>query len=62
MSDIAELFARDPLDLTEQDLDKIIARFREVRQQFNNQPIGKQEKKPKNADVAKLADELDIKI
>lgn len=35
MSDIAELFARDPLDLTDQDLDTIIAKLRASRAAFN---------------------------
>jgi len=62
MSDIAQLFARDPLELSEQDLDQIIARFREARSQFNNQPIGSKTSKPKDAAVAKLADKLEIKF
>lgn len=35
MTDIAELFARDPLDLTDQDLDAIIAKLRASRAAFN---------------------------
>lgn len=34
MSDLAELFARDPLRLSQQDLDVIIARYRAARTQF----------------------------
>lgn len=33
---IAELFAKDPLDLTDQDLDKIVAVLREQRSRFVN--------------------------
>ena len=35
MSEISELFARDPLDLSEQDIDTIISRYRLARSQFN---------------------------
>lgn len=34
MTDIHELFQRDPLELSEQDLDAIIRKFRESRGQF----------------------------
>ncbi len=35
MTSITELFARDPLSLSEQDIDIIIAKFRESRKAFN---------------------------
>lgn len=35
MSDIAELFARDPFSLTKEDLDQIVAHFRERRREYN---------------------------
>lgn len=35
MTDINELFARDPLELSAPEFDQIIARFREARGQFN---------------------------
>lgn len=35
MNDLAELFSRDPLQLSTQDIDTIIARFREARANFN---------------------------
>lgn len=35
MTDITELFARDPLDLSKQDISVIIAKFRESRKAFN---------------------------
>ena len=34
MSDIAELFARNPLQLTTTDLEEIVKKFRESRGQF----------------------------
>lgn len=33
-TDISELFARDPMGLSTQDLDAIIARYREAQSQF----------------------------
>lgn len=38
MSDITELFNRDPLKLTNEDIDKIIAHYRENRKAFNANP------------------------
>lgn len=35
MTDIAELFARDPHNLSDQDLDVIVQRYRQQRAQFN---------------------------
>jgi len=35
MTDIAELFRRDPLSLSNQDLDEIIAAYRKARASFN---------------------------
>jgi hypothetical protein len=44
MSDISELFERDPLGLTDADLDKIIARMREAQAQYE---LGAPAKTPK---------------
>lgn len=67
MSDIAELFARDPLKLSDQDLLSIIGRFRAARHQFNlgNKMAGstkpKTEKQQKVADTAaKLNFDLEL--
>lgn len=35
MTDVSELFARDPLALSKQDIAAIVARFRESRKAFN---------------------------
>jgi len=35
MTDITELFARDPLSLSKQDIGVIVAKFRESRKAFN---------------------------
>ena len=34
MSDLADLFSRDPMSLTKEDIDAIIARYRAARAQF----------------------------
>ena len=35
MSELSELFARDPLNLTDQDLDQIVARMREAQAKYD---------------------------
>lgn len=67
MTDIAELFARDPLKLTKADLTAIVTRFRESRGQFTlgNKMAGstkpKTEKQKATADIAaKLNLTLDL--
>lgn len=61
MSDIAELFRRDPLSLSEQDLDEIIAKFRTARSQFN---LGNLQAGATKAPTAKqkLVASLDLKL
>lgn len=53
MTDIAELFARDPLKLTKDDIEKIVTYYRSCRAQFNlgNLQAGsaKPKKEPKAA-------------
>jgi len=65
-TDLAELFARDPLSLSEADIDAIIERLRAKRHEFNltgkapRSAAGRKPSKPSpNAD---LAAQLDIKI
>ena len=67
MSDIQELFSRDPLSLSREDLTQIVERFRASRQQFNlgNRMAGstkpKTEKQKKiDETVAKFNIELDL--
>lgn len=65
MTDIAELFSRDPLELSEQDLDQIIARFREARGQYNRGNAMAGNTKPKTAkqkQVLDLSAKLDLKL
>ena len=64
-TDIAELFARDPLELSAQNLDQIIARLREQRSQFNlgNAMAGSMKPKTeKQKTIASLAEKLDLKL
>ena len=62
MTDIAELFARDPLELSDQDLDAIVARIREQRSQFNlgNAMAGSMKAKPVKKEIADLSSKLDL--
>lgn len=56
MSELSELFERDPLSLTREDISTIIKKYREDRQRFL---LG--EKKPKAASSPKIdLDSLDI--
>lgn len=48
-STLAELFALDPLKYSEQDLDRIIAEFRDKRKQFNLGNLQAGSTKPKSA-------------
>lgn len=65
--DIQELFSRDPLSLTDDDLRTLVERFRAARKQFNlgNMKAGstkpKTEKQKKTEDlVAKFNIDLDL--
>lgn len=65
MADIAELFARDPLELGEQDIDLIIGKFREMRGQYNlgSAMAGSTKAKtPKQKQVADLASKLTLNL
>lgn len=65
MSDISELFSRDPLTLTDADIDKIVEDFRSRRHLFNAGHKAAGSTKPKTQkqkDVQSLADELDLDL
>lgn len=65
MTDIAELFARDPLDLSDQDIDAIIVKFREQRSQYNMGNAMAGSTKPKTAkqkQVADLASQINLDL
>ncbi len=63
MTDIQELFSRDPLQLTDLDLDAMIAHMRENRKAFKlgNMTAGKMPT-AKQKEALSLADALDIKL
>lgn len=64
MTDIAELFARDPHNLTDQDLDLIVQKYRDMRKQFNLGAKPKDPTKPaKQSKGAAILDQIgDIKL
>lgn len=62
-TDIAELFARDPLALSDQDIGRLVDKFREMRGQYNMGNAMAGSTKPKTAKqktVADLASKLDL--
>lgn len=56
MSDLAEIFERDPLDLTKVDLEKVVAYYREMRAKF----VQAGEKKVAKQVVKKPGVQLDL--
>lgn len=65
MSDIAELFARDPLQLSQQDIETIVVEMRKSRASFNAGNMKAGSTKPKTEKqkaVAALSDKLNISI
>jgi hypothetical protein len=63
MSDITELFARDPLEFSQADLDAIIDEMRKKRVLFNSAPTAKAAPKKLTAGQEKAAKlSLDIKL
>lgn len=60
-TDIARLFATDPLQHTDKDIDAIVAKFREARHQFNTAAAKpKAVAKSPDKDVTKLDLSLDL--
>lgn len=65
MSDLAQLFARDPLKLTDDDIKSIIEEMRKSRHAFNagNAKAGSTKPKTeKQKAIASLAEKLSISI
>lgn len=65
MSDIAELFARDPLALTRTDITEIVQHFRKCRGQFNLGNMTAGSTKPKSAkakEAEALAETLQVNL
>jgi hypothetical protein len=64
-TDIAELFARNPLELTKDDISTIITEMRKSRHAFNAGNMKAGSTKPlseKQQQIASLASKLDISI
>lgn len=65
MTDISELFARDPLKLTRDDITEIIKRMRDARAQFNLGNVKAGSTKPlteKQKATKSLAESLNLKL
>jgi hypothetical protein len=56
MADVAELFARDPLSLTEDDLRMIVTEMRKSRHAFNLGNVKAGSTKPKTEKQKKLSE------
>lgn len=63
-TDINELFSRDPLKLTNEDIKKIVEVYREKRKLFNANPAAVKSRKapPKQAEKLKGLDLSNIKL
>lgn len=59
-TDIALLFARDPLKMTNEDIDALIAAMREKRHLFTSAPAAKGSKLTKKE--SEVADKLSLKL
>jgi hypothetical protein len=65
MTDLAELFARDPLNLTDDDIRSIVEEMRKSRHAFNagNAKAGSTKPKTeKQKQIASLAERMNISI
>lgn len=65
MTDLAELFARDPLQLSQQDIETIVVEMRKSRHLFNAGNMKAGSTKPKTEKqkaVADMASKLNISI
>jgi hypothetical protein len=64
MSDLQELFSRDPLEYSEKDIDQIIEEFRARRKQFNlgNAKAGSAKLTAKQKEAAELGAKLNLKL
>lgn len=64
MSDLQDLFSRDPLEYSEKDIDQIIEEFRARRKQFNlgNVKAGSAKLTAKQKESAELGAKLNLKL
>lgn len=60
MSDLSELFARDPQKLTDEDITAIIARMREAQTQFELGAKAPSKAKPKSEKTLNLLKDLGL--
>lgn len=61
MSDLSELFARDPVGLTDQDIDTIVARMRQANANFElGVKAPKAPKEPKTTKTQQLLKDLGL--
>lgn len=63
MSDMTDLFMRDPLDLTNEDIDAMIEKYREARKTFKAAPSAvKAKKEPKLTAAQQEVQTLGLKL
>lgn len=62
MTDITELFSRDPLSLTNENIDQIIEEMRAKRHLFQSAPATKPKAAPKKTKAQASALKLDLDI
>ena len=65
MNDLAELFARDPLKLSDEDICSIVEEMRKSRHAFNAGNVKAGSTKPKTEKqkaIASLAEKMNIKL
>ena len=61
-TNIAVLFARDPLELTRSDIDNIIAELRKRRKTFGTAPTPVAKRETKKAKLVEGLDDVEIKL
>ena len=61
-TDVNELFNRDPLSMTDEDIDKIIMEYRKRRQMFNAAPASAAAKTKTLTDKEKAVSSLKIEL
>jgi hypothetical protein len=64
MTDLAELFARDPLNLTDDDIRSIVEEMRKSRHAFNagNAKAGSTKPKTEKQKISSLAEKMNINL
>lgn len=64
MTDLAELFARDPLHCADKDIEDLVAQYRSMRKQFTlgDMKAGTVKASPKQQEIKELNERLGLKI